>query len=86
MTSANAKFFFVVSYDTETGEFDLDYQAQQEFTKGKPVLENSSHYRALSEWEWERDETPYNRAGDDLFRLIGELNDARKNFRPPSLQ
>jgi hypothetical protein len=83
----NVEYHFVVTYNTETERFELDYNAQTTRLKDGPVWDaDRQEWRPLQDWEWERDGTAYNNAADGLFTLVSELNRARKNFEVPSLQ
>jgi len=82
----NVQYHFVVKFDTEDGKFELDYTTQSViFTEGSVYQPDKKEWRRLHDSEWERDETAYNRAGDDLYFLLDKLNDARQNYRVPSL-
>ena len=86
MEQDRVHYHFVIQYDTDTGEFMLDYDTQDsQFPNGSVWDKDYEKWRPLRDSEWERDETVYNRAGDDLYRLVGELNKARKEWRVPSL-
>lgn len=73
------QYHFVVSYDTETGEFELDYETQGVVFSNGPVFEkDKQEWRRLYDDEWELDETDYNIAGDALYRTLH--NDLNKRF------
>jgi hypothetical protein len=83
----NVHYHYVIQYNTETGEFVLDYETQDTQFPNGPVWDPiHEEWRPLQDWEWQRDETAYNRAGDDIYRLVDELNKARKEWRIPTLQ
>jgi len=63
-------YHFVVTYDTGTGEFDLDYEAQHHFQNGPVYESKKGEWRRLYAHEWEEDKTDYNIAGDALFREL----------------
>jgi len=69
------QYHFVVMYDAETGEFEMDYDSlSTRFHDGESIFNN-----ATQEWErvtddiWENDGSTYNRAGDALADAIREL-------------
>jgi hypothetical protein len=70
------QYHFVVMYDCETGEFQLDYETQGAVFSDGPVFDkDTQEWRLLEDDEWEEDGTPYNTAGDALFdTLESDLN------------
>jgi hypothetical protein len=67
------QYHFVVFYDSETEEFTLDYDTQDERFNGEPVWnEETGEWESLGE-VWEDDNSDYNRAGDALYRALRTL-------------
>ena len=65
------QYHYVVVYDTETGEFELDYETQGAVFGNGPVFEKDKQEgRRLRDDEWEEDKTEYNIAGDELYRTL----------------
>ena len=65
------QYHFVVMYDCETGEFQLDYETQSAVFGEGPVFDKGTQeWRLLHDHEWEKDETIYNNAGDSLYRVL----------------
>ena len=65
------QYHFVVMYDCETGEFQMDYETQSAvFPDGSVFDKNSDEWRPLEDHEWENDGTIYNNAGDSLYRTL----------------
>lgn len=86
MNTPNVEYHFVIKYNTQEGRFEIDYEAQSTNFDGKPVYDlDRGEWRPLYDGEWVKDGTEYNNAADDLWRLVSELNSARKNFTIPSL-
>jgi hypothetical protein len=73
--SEKVQYHFVVVFDTEAGEFSLDYESQSKFTDG-PVFDTvTQEWRRLRDSEWEADGTVYNNAGDSLAIVLRDLNE-----------
>ena len=70
------QYHFVVMYDCETGEFELDYETQNAVFRDGPVFDkDTQEWRRLLDYEWENDGTIYNNAGDGLYRALeNDLN------------
>lgn len=65
------QYHFVVMYDCETGEFQMDYDtASAVFPDGSVFDKDTEEWRPLHDHEWEDDKTVYNIAGDALYREI----------------
>lgn len=73
------QYHFVVMYDCETGEFQMDYETQSAVFSDGPVFDKSKdEWRLLEDEEWEKDGTIYNNAGDSLYRTL--MNDLNKRL------
>lgn len=73
--SEKKQYHFVVSYDAEMGQFEMDYDSlTTRFRDGESIWN-----RETEEWErvvdelWEDDNSTYNRAGDALADVIRTL-------------
>ena len=65
------QYHFVVMYDIETGEFQMDYDTQDAVFSDGPVFDKETQeWRLLEDEEWENDGTSYNTAGDALFDVL----------------
>lgn len=71
MMSEKKQYHFVVMYNAETGEFEMDYDSlDAKFHEGSAWNEDTG------EWErpdWEDDNSTYNRAGDALAMALRDL-------------
>lgn len=72
------EYHYVVKYNTATGEIDMDYETQSAVFGSGPVYDPASNdWRKLYDHEWENDNTLYNDAGDNLYRVINNTLNKR---------
>lgn len=67
------QYYFVVSFDTETNTFELDYEVQEMMFDSKPVY-SDGEFRELSTNEIHNDESVYNQAGDAIHFAVTGLS------------
>jgi hypothetical protein len=67
------QYHFVVVYDTETNEFEVDYDTQEAKFDNEPIWNNQTE-----EWEGfgeelDDDNSTYNRVADALYFAVRDL-------------
>lgn len=68
------QYHFVVMYDDETNEFQMDYDTQEAKFNGAPLFDTTTNqWVTLTEEHFGKDETTYNRAADLLYSLVEYL-------------
>jgi hypothetical protein len=67
------QYHFVVVYDGETGEFDVDYETQDVRFHDGPIYDTDQDSWTRIGDELFDDNSPYNRSADALYRAMREL-------------
>ena len=69
------QYHFVVMYNAETGEFEMDYDSlSTRFHDGESIYNaETEEWERVTDDIWENDNSTYNRAGDALADSIRTL-------------
>lgn len=68
------QYHYVVCFDSETGEFILDYDTMSaKFDTEIVYNTETEEWEDLQESDWESDDTDYNLAGDLLYKVLQGL-------------
>lgn len=72
--SDKRQYHFVVMYNAETGEFEMDYDTQDAKFQNAPIYNpDTDEWEELEEEHFMDDNTTYNRSGDALALALRDL-------------
>lgn len=69
------QYHYVIMYDDETDEFQMDYDTQDVKFNGAPLFDTKTDtWVELEENHWADDSTTYNKAADLLYNTLQHLS------------
>ena len=68
------EYHFVVRYDADTDEFDMDYDTLMAKFHDSPIYDSETgEWIRLRDTDWENEGTNYNNAGDAIWDAVKNL-------------